>query len=65
MDQAKDGPQNSEKSCGIEQCATPFILIKDQYSHSPDIILISIFSLFDNELSIKKDKATHDQQPQI
>lgn len=33
--------------------------------HSPDIILISIFSLFNNELSIKKDKATHDHQPHI
>lgn len=37
----------------------------EQFSYLPDVILISIFSLLDNELSIKKDKAAHDQQPHI
>ena len=41
------------------------MLAEGQFAHSPDIVLISIFSLFNNELSIKKDKATHDQQPQV
>lgn len=39
--------------------------IQEEVNAVPDIIFISIFSLFNNELSIKKDKATHDHQPHI
>jgi hypothetical protein len=37
----------------------------ERLSHLPDVILISVFSLLNNELSIKEDKATHDQQSQV
>lgn len=39
--------------------------IQEEVNAVPDVILISIFSLFNNELSVKEDKAAHDQQPHV
>lgn len=58
-------PENEKRVVEWKSMPPRFILMKEQVSHSPDIIFISIFSLFNNELSIKKDKATHDHQSHI
>lgn len=34
-------------------------------SSSPNIVFVSVLGFLDDELSIKQDKAAHEQQPQV
>lgn len=39
--------------------------VQEEVNAVPDVILVSVFSLFNNELSVEEDKAAHDQQPHV